>query len=165
MVQSLAMSRQDGIDAREDGEKQPMIVTEDNPLNSCGRDRVSPLTAEEEPALRLVSVPGRRLDIRYVEVFRTQVQDLLEANIQIVVDFKRVEEIDSAAIGELVRLKQELEVLGGTLRLSSIHPRIAELLKRLHLDLVLDICETSVADVPLSDPKHLERPFQSRKQE
>ena len=125
-----------------------MIVTENNPVKSSGKDRVSPQPLEEHAAIRLVSVPGRRLDIRYVEAFRAQVQQLLEANIQIVVDFKRVEGVDSAAIGELARLKQELDVLGGTLRLSSIHPRIAELLKRLQLDLLFDIQETSATDAP-----------------
>ncbi len=96
----------------------------------------------DSPPVRVIAVPGKRLDIRHIEAFRRQVEDVFLPNIQVVFDFSRVEKIDSAAIGDVLGIKRELDSRGGQLKLSGLSERIYRTFETLRIHTVLEIYDT-----------------------
>lgn len=62
--------------------------------------------------------------------------------IRLVLSFKNVEHLSSAALGMLITLRKKVEEGGGRLRLSDINPQIFEVFKITRLNKVFDIYPT-----------------------
>lgn len=59
--------------------------------------------------------------------------------LKLVLSFKNVEHLSSAALGMLITLRKRVEESGGKLRLSDINPQIYEVFKITRLNKVFDI--------------------------
>ena len=68
--------------------------------------------------------------------------------ISVLVSFKNVEHLSSAALGMLITLNKKIEGLKGTLKLSDINPQIYEVFKITRLNKLFDIYD--LADEALS---------------
>lgn len=65
-----------------------------------------------------------------------------KSGIKLILSFKNVEHLSSAALGMLITLRKKVEEGGGRLRLSDINPQIFEVFKITRLNKVFDIHPT-----------------------
>ena len=66
-----------------------------------------------------------------------------EPNVKLVLSFRNVEHLSSAALGMLINLRTQVEKAGGKLKLSNIRPQIYEVFKITQLHRLFDIHETA----------------------
>lgn len=66
-----------------------------------------------------------------------------QTNPKVLLSFKNVEHLSSAALGMLIKLNKEVAAKGGTLKLSDITPQIFEVFKITRLNKLFDIHETT----------------------
>lgn len=76
--------------------------------------------------------------------FRDAIRDLLaQGNRQLVLDFSRVEFIDSTGLGDLAGLRAAAVKAGGNLKLAGLSKRLHDLLTLTRMDLVFEIFPTA----------------------
>ncbi|MGB7133782.1 MAG: STAS domain-containing protein [Acidobacteriaceae bacterium] len=73
--------------------------------------------------------------------FRAQADAFVEQGRNLVLDFARVTNLDSKAIGALVQLKDKVKKLGQTCNLRSSSARVTQLLRRVGLAAYLEVEE------------------------
>lgn len=66
-----------------------------------------------------------------------------EPHVKLVLSFRNVEHLSSAALGMLINLRTQVEKAGGKLKLSNIRPQIYEVFKITQLHRLFDIHETA----------------------
>ena len=64
-------------------------------------------------------------------------------NVKLVLSFRNVEHLSSAALGMLINLRTQVEKAGGKLKLSNIRPQIYEVFKITQLHRLFNIHETA----------------------
>ena len=83
------------------------------------------------------------------EVSISEIGDLLldvansEPNVRMVLSFRNVEHLSSAALGMLITLRSQVREKGGHLKLSNIRPQIYEVFKITKLHKLFDIYDTA----------------------
>ena len=105
-----------------------MIVGEFQERNVGG---VTILTVERSLKGQLESLLKERVD-----------ELVLEGNIQIIVNLRKVPYIDSSDIGRLIRSHLSVRQAGGRVRLCHLSDRVLTVLKMMKLDTVLDLYPT-----------------------
>jgi anti-sigma B factor antagonist len=110
--------------------------------------------AAERPHITVMDADGVRV-VRFSdrkildELAITQISDeltkLVEGTIgiRLLVSFKDVEHLSSAALGVLIKLNNDVNNAGGRLKLSDITPRIFEVFRITGLNRIFDIYETT----------------------
>ncbi len=79
------------------------------------------------------------LSVANLSAFTIHAQRLISKANQLVVDFSKVDYIDSAAVGTLVHLTKELRAQSGELYLIAVPQKIQKTLELLHLDKYLNV--------------------------
>jgi len=90
----------------------------------------------------LVAVPVKRLDADSAPQFRAAVLSLDLGTGPLVADLSAVEFIDSIGIGALLGCMRRQHEKGTTMRLCSLQPTVATIIKILKLDRVFEIYDT-----------------------
>jgi anti-sigma B factor antagonist len=96
----------------------------------------------DNPPVRVVTVPGKRLDIRHIDAFRREIEDVFVPDNQVVFDFSGVDKLDSAAIGDILTMKQELESRGRHLKMAGVGDRIYRMFEMLRIHEIFEIYDT-----------------------
>ncbi|MFQ5494955.1 MAG: STAS domain-containing protein [Phycisphaerae bacterium] len=108
----------------------------------------SHITVAEAGEVRVVTFSDRKiLDELSIAEIRDELTQLVESTkrIKLLLSFKNVEHLSSAALGVLITLNKQVGEQKGTLKLSDICPRIFEVFKITRLNKLFDIHETSEA--------------------
>jgi anti-sigma B factor antagonist len=91
-----------------------------------------------EPDIVLVQITGRLSLGRECEDLEWAVDELIRGNRRkVVFDLSALNYVDSMGVGILVMCSGKLKRAGGELRMASLQPRIAELMKITRLDQIL----------------------------
>ncbi len=96
----------------------------------------------DNPPVRVVTVPGRRLDIQHIDAFRCAIEDVFVPDAQVVFDFSGVDKLDSAAIGDILGIKRELDNRNGHLKIACLCKRIYRMFETLRIHQVFEIYDT-----------------------
>ena len=96
----------------------------------------------DNPPVKVVTVPGRRLDIRHIEAFRRAIEDVFVPDAQVVFDFSAVDKLDSAAVGDIIEIKRELANRNGHLKIAGLCTRIYRMFETLRIHQVFEIYDT-----------------------
>jgi len=85
------------------------------------------------------------LDELCIQEIQEELTRLVEEqeNQRLLLSFKNVEHLSSAALGMLITLKKKIESRGGKLKLSDINPQIYEIFKITRLNKIFDIQPTA----------------------
>ena len=106
----------------------------------------SHLTIKETDGVVVVHFSDRKileeLSIREIGDELTGLVETRDA-IRLLVSFKNVEHLSSAALGMLIKLNRQVSEAEGTLKLSDISPQIYEVFKITRLNKLFDIHETA----------------------
>lgn len=101
-----------------------------------------------EPDIMLVQITGRISLGRDCEDVEYAVDELIRANRKkVVFDLSQIDYVDSMGVGILVMCGGKMKAAGGELRLASLQPRIAELMKMTKLDQVFPFYSTAAAAI------------------
>jgi anti-sigma B factor antagonist len=96
-----------------------------------------------EPAMAVVTVSGRLVLGRDVELLETAVKNLIEqGRKRIVFDIATLDYVDSSGIGAMVSCLTHLRKSGGDLRLAGANARIQKLFKLARVDELLSMYPT-----------------------
>jgi len=110
--------------------------------------------SEEQPHLKVTQSEGASvvefLDRKILEEFTIneigdQLSTLVGAGggkLRLLLNFRNVEHLSSAALGMLIKLHNEMKKTGGKLRLSDINPQIFEVFKITRLNKLFEIYDT-----------------------
>ena len=104
------------------------------------------LTVTQKDGVQVVEFSDRKileeLSIREIE---DQLFDLVRGDepVKLLLNFKNVEHLSSAALGMLINLEKEVSRNSGKLMLSNIHPQIYEVFKITRLNKMFEIHETA----------------------
>ncbi|RME39442.1 MAG: anti-sigma factor antagonist [Planctomycetota bacterium] len=104
------------------------------------------LTYQERNGVTVVEFADRKiLDELCIHEIQSELDDIVEGvrGIRLLLSFKNVEHLSSAALGVLIRLNKRVAEQGGTLKLSDISPPIYEVFKITRLNKLFDIHETA----------------------
>jgi len=96
----------------------------------------------DHPPVKVVTVPGRRLDIRHIEAFRSAIEDVFVPDAQVVFDFSGVDKLEGAAIGDILEIKRELDNRNGHLKIAGLCKRIYRMFERLRIHQVFEIYDS-----------------------
>jgi len=106
----------------------------------------SHLTIKDTDGITVVHFSDRKileeLSIREIGDELTHLIETRE-NVQLLVSFKNVEHLSSAALGMLIKLNKQVAEAEGTLKLSDISAQIYEVFKITRLNKLFDIHETA----------------------
>lgn len=108
-------------------------------------EQATRLKVSEFDGMRIVEFLDRKiLDELCILEIQEELSRLVEPNPggKLVLSFKSVEHLSSAALGMLITLRKKVEEGGGRLRLSDINPQIYEVFKITRLNEVFDIHPT-----------------------
>ena len=99
-----------------------------------------------EPDIMLVEVEGRIALGRECQVVEWTVEGLIaDCRRKVVFDLSKLDYLDSTGIGIIATCCGRLEAAGGVVRLASLQPKVADLIRLTKLDRVLNLHPT-VAD-------------------
>ena len=104
--------------------------------------RESHITVRAADGVQIVEFSDRKI---LEELLITEIGDELSKlvagtnDIKLLVSFKNVEHLSSAALGMLIRLNKQVSEANGRLRLSNISPQIYEVFKITRLNKLFDI--------------------------
>ena len=99
-----------------------------------------------EPDIALLEISGRISLGRDCQDVEWVVDDLIRDNKKkVVFDLSGLDYLDSMGIGVIVLCSGRIRAAGGELRLASLQPRIAELMKMTRLDQIWHFYPTAVA--------------------
>lgn len=108
-------------------------------------EQATRLKTSEFDGKRIVEFSDRKiLDELCILEIQEALSRLVEENpgVKLILSFKNVEHLSSAALGMLITLRKKVEEGGGRLRLSDINPQIYEVFKITRLNKVFDIHPT-----------------------
>ena len=95
-------------------------------------------TTQIEPDIVVVQITGRITLGRECQEVEWAVENLLNENRKkVVFDLKKLDYLDSTGIGIIVMCSGKIKAAGGELRLASLQPRIAELMKMTRIDQII----------------------------
>jgi len=106
----------------------------------------SHLTTNKSGPVTVVEFSDRKiLDELSISEIGDELGDLVVRNpgIQLLLNFRNVEHLSSAALGMLITLNKNITAKNGTLKLSDITPQIYEVFKITRLNEVFDIHDTA----------------------
>jgi anti-anti-sigma factor len=115
---------------------EPSIPARDAPCPRCGN-----LVWFARPGI------GNVLVVKPADLFRPESLNLLfelvelTQGMQLVVDFRDVQAISSAALGRLINIKKKVAAVRGKLRLRGIDPDLREVFRITRLDQVIEIVD------------------------
>lgn len=92
----------------------------------------------ENNDVRVIEVDDRLNDKDAAAALGPIESELAEAKL-VVMDFSALDQIGSAGVGNILRLKTRLQLKGATLRLAALHPMIADVLRKARADHVVEI--------------------------
>jgi anti-sigma B factor antagonist len=104
------------------------------------------LTVHEEGAVRMVEFGDRKiLDELTITQIGERLSELVSStpNVRLLLNFKNVEHLSSAALGMLITLDKQVTESQGKLKLSNIRPQIFEVFKITRLNRLFDIHDTA----------------------
>lgn len=104
------------------------------------------LTAIEQDGVQVVEFSDRKiLEELCIREIEDQLFELVDSNakIKLLLNFKQVEHLSSAALGMLINLDKKVGMSKGTLLLSDINPQIYEVFKITRLNKKFDIHDTA----------------------
>ncbi len=106
----------------------------------------SHLKVRKSDGINIVEFSDRKIleEISIAEI-GDELKSLVDANpsIQLLVSFKNVEHLSSAALGMLINLNNSVSNRSGKLKLSDITPQIFEVFKITRLNKLFHICDTA----------------------
>jgi len=109
-------------------------------------DEAAHLSITESNDVRIVEFADRKI---LEELSISEIGDELarliegESGVRLLLNFKNVEHLSSAALGMLITLNRKISEQSGTLKLSDISPQIYEVFKITRLNKLFDIYDTS----------------------
>lgn len=106
----------------------------------------SHLTITDQDGVRVVEFADRKiLDELCISEIREELAKLVEGKdgIKLLLSFKNVEHLSSAALGVLITLNKQIADQQGKLKLSDISPQIYEVFKITRLNRLFEIHDTS----------------------
>lgn len=109
-------------------------------------DACSHLTVKETDGVRVVEFADRKiLDELCISEIRDELSKLVEGanGVKLLLSFKNVEHLSSAALGVLITLNKQVSDQKGKLKLSDITPQIFEVFKITRLNKLFDIHDTA----------------------
>lgn len=104
------------------------------------------LTVTEQGPVSIVVFQDRKiLEELSIHEIEEVLSELVEskATINLLLSFRQVEHLSSAALGMLIKLHKRVAEKGGRLKLSDIHPQIYEVFKITRLNKVFEIYDTA----------------------
>ena len=108
----------------------------------------SHLTVTESDSVCVVQFSDRKIleEISISEIGE-ELYSLVEGKegVKLLLSFKNVEHLSSAALGVLIKLEKEVAAVHGTLKLSDISPQILEVFKITRLNKLFSIYDTLAA--------------------
>ncbi len=113
------------------------------------------LSITNSEGVRIVEFAQRKiLDELCISEIRDELSKLVTdtVGVKLLVSFKKVDHLSSAALGVLITLNKQVTDQQGTLKLSDITPRIYEVFKITRLNKLFDIYDT--AEQALSSFQH-----------
>ena len=90
----------------------------------------------------VVKLPCEYLDAGNYESFVSQVDELLGNHQRVIMDFSRVQFIDSSGIGTILFAQRKITGGGGVLGVCCVRPSLHEDLRRLQIHRLLDLHDT-----------------------
>ena len=108
-------------------------------------EEASHLTVTESDGVHVVELTDRRI---IEELVIAEIGDALSSliaatpNIKLLLTFRQVQHLSSAALGMLIKLQKEVGEAAGRLKLSDISPQIFEVFKITRLNKLFDIHST-----------------------
>lgn len=109
-------------------------------------DKASHFAVTESNGVNIVEFADRKiLEDLYINEIESDLLKLVEgrSGIKLLLNFKNVDHLSSAALGTLITLDKKVNEQGGELRLSDIHPRIYEVFKITRLNKLFKIFDSS----------------------
>jgi len=110
--------------------------------------RNSHITVQDKNGVKIIEFSDRKI---LEELSITEIGDELSQivsntkGVRLLVSFKGVEHLSSAALGMLIKLNKQVSEVKGKLKLSDISPQIYEVFKITRLNKLFDIKETADA--------------------
>jgi anti-sigma B factor antagonist len=99
-------------------------------------------SARTVEGVTILDIRGALIEDAVSDFWETVRPLLLSGGVNVVVNLRDVPYVDSAALGEIIRVYTTATRLGGTLKLLHVHPRVRELLATTRLDTVLASLES-----------------------
>lgn len=109
-------------------------------------DAQSRLSCRKDGEVDIIELLDRNiLDEAYIQQIGDEITALIESNPnpRVVIDFKNVEHLSSAALGTLINVNNKVRQKDGILRLTSIAPQLLEVFKITKLDHLFHIDSTT----------------------
>ena len=109
-------------------------------------EQQSHLSVSEREGVTVVEFANRKiLDELCISEIREELTELVKGKdgLKLVLSFKNVEHLSSAALGVLITLNKQVGEQGGHLKLSDITPQILEVFKITRLNKLFDICNSA----------------------
>ena len=111
-------------------------------------------TVRQEKDFTIISIIEKRIYMQLAEKFKEEVSDFLaNGSKKIIIDLSEVSVMNSAALGVLIALQNEMENKKGKLNIVGLQPLMEEIFSRMRLELLFQI-EPSI-DTAIG--KHTER--------
>lgn len=104
------------------------------------------LAVRQQDGIHIVEFQDRKiLEELAIAQIGEQLSELAETEPgpRLLLDFKNVEHLSSAALGMLISLNKQLSERQGRLVLANIHPQIYEVFKITRLNKLFNICDTT----------------------
>lgn len=98
---------------------------------------------EQRGSLVAEFIELKRFTLVNVEKVKTELTPILsQENTHLILDFQKIEFIDSSAIGCIISLVKTAQKHGGSVKLANITPNVMDVLELLRLPMILDIIPT-----------------------
>jgi anti-sigma B factor antagonist len=109
-------------------------------------EQTTRLKIKEQQGISIVEFSDRKiLDELCIHEIQEELSILVESRpgVKLLLCFRNVEHLSSAALGMLITLKKKVEEAKGVLKLSNINPQIFEVFKITRLNKIFDIHPTT----------------------
>lgn len=93
------------------------------------------ISIENHQGKKVVKVLERRIYLGITDVFREEVQELLQDDFkELIFDMQNVSVMNSSGLGVLIMARDELSRRGGKVKIANLQPLMQEIFTRMRLD-------------------------------